>query len=181
MLDVVWMVWDRQFLKGMFVIRDAAEERAVDVRADFGVMDPDIPQGWSVRVEPWWIDVPAGHAEGERDQVLRDAVDMIRRGWGLLTLAELGTAHHVRTHTYLAVPYEGRLAYAKFQFTHERELWPGFSEVLTAFRDAAWDDVSTALWFISRQGSTGGDAPALVIRDDPQAVLSAARRVADDY
>ncbi|TPG17049.1 hypothetical protein EAH86_09745 [Pedococcus bigeumensis] len=178
---MVWLVWDKQFLKGMFVVRDAAEQRSIEVRAERGVVEPHDPQGFSVRVEPLWVNVPPEHAAGHRNQVLRDAIDVIRRDWGLLNLPELGTGHHFRLDRYLAIPVDGRLTYPRFQFNDARELWPGFSDVLTVFRDAAWDDVSTSLWFISRQGSTGGDIPALVIQHDPDEVLSAARLVVDDW
>lgn len=181
MLDVVWLVWDRQFLRGMFVVREAAEQRVVDVRAKLGVVEPGDPQGLSVRIEPWWVQVPAEYRAGHRNQVLRDAIEVIRRDWGLLTIPEMGTAHHFHLDRYLAVPVEGRLTYPRFQFNHEAEQWPGFTEVLRVFRDAAWDDVSTSLWFISRQGPTGGNIPALVIQHDPDEVLRSARMVVDGW
>ena len=93
----------------------------------------------------------------------------------------VGTGHHLRIDTYLAVPSEGRLAFPRFQFNNAGELWPGFSDVLTVFRNGAWDDVSTGLWFISRQSRLDAVIPALMIREDPSRVLSLAQDIVDDW
>ena len=102
-------------------------------------------------------------------------------GLGFLTIPELATGHHLRIDTYLAVPSEGRLAFPRFQFNNAGELWPGFSDVLTVFRNGVWDDVSTGLWFISHQSRLDAAIPALMICDHPSRVLSLARDIVDDW
>lgn len=181
MHDVVWLVWDRQALIGMYALRTDAERRQRDRRAEHGVADDRDPQGWSVRLERWSPAPPSGLPPFERAGEQHQAVlDMVDRDWGLLSIPEMGTGHCLHLDTYLVVPYNNRLTCPAFQFDHWRELWPGFRDVLKVLRDAAWDEFSITAWFVSRQGSTDGAVPALLIRDEPDRVLQAARRTTAD-
>ena len=49
------------------------------------------------------------------------------------------------------------------------------------FRDVGTDEFSITAWFVSRQGSADGAVPALLIRDEPDRVLQAARRTTADW
>jgi hypothetical protein len=180
--DLVWLVWDGQALLGMYAARVDAERRQRERRAENGVQDDRDPQGWSVRVEPWTSAPPSGLPPFERPRDQRRAIlGRVDREWGLLSIPEMGTGHCLHLDTYLVVPYENRLTCPAFQFDHWRELWPGFRDVLKVFRDAGWDEFSITSWFVSRQGSADGDTPALLIRDAPDRVLTAARSTAVDW
>lgn len=98
-----------------------------------------------------------------------------------MEIASMGTAHFFHLDTYLLVPYRNRLVVPAFQFDQWRELWPGLRDVLKVFRDSGWDEFSITAWFVSRQGSADGDVPALLIRDEPERVLAAARITAVDW
>jgi hypothetical protein len=88
----------------------------------------------------------------------------------------MGTGHFYRFDTYLAVPYQNMLTFPAFQFDQGRDLWPGFVDVLMVLRDAGGDQFAITVWFVSHHGAANGDIPALVIRDDPDGAIAAARR-----
>ena len=182
MRDVVWLVRDGRALVAMYALRSDAERRVVERRAERGIRDDRDPKGWSVLVEPWTIAPPSGLPPFERAGEQRRAVlEQVDREWGLLSIPEMGTGHCLHLDTYLVVPYSNVLTCPGFQFDHWRRLLPGFREVLKVFRDAGWDEFSIVGWFVSRQGSADGDTPALLIRDEPDRVLAAARSSAVDW
>lgn len=180
-MDVVWLVWDRQHLNGMFEDLADAKHRQTKARDELGVVSADDPRGWPVRIEPWAIGPPSKpHRPRQAGQQRTQALDLVDRDWGLLAIPEMGTGHFIWLDTYLVVPHRNRLTCPAFQFDGSRELWPGFRDVLKVLRGAAWDDFSICMWFVSRQGSAvDGPVPALLIRDDPDRVLRAARRAVE--
>ena len=182
MHDVIWLVRDGQALVGMYALRTDAERQVAERRVRHGVHDDRDPQGWSVRMEPWMVAPPSGLPPFERAGQQHQAIlDMVDRDWGLLSIPEMGTGHYLHLDTYLVVPYNNRLTCPGFQFDHGRELWPGFRDVLRVFRDVGLHEFSITAWFVSRQGSADGAVPALLIRDEPERVLRAARSNAVDW
>ena len=182
MRDPIWLVRDGQAVLGMYALRTDAERRVVERRAENGVQDERDPQGWSVRIEPWTVAPPSGLPPFERAGEQHQAIlDMVDRDWGLWSIPEMGTGHCLHLDTYLVVPFNNRLTCPAFQFDHGRELWPGFRDVLRVFRDAAWDEFSITAWFVSHQGTADGAMPALLIRDEPDRVLAAARSTTVDW
>jgi len=182
MQDQVWLVWDGQLLIGMYARKADAYRRQQDRRVEHGISGDAHPRGASVRVETWSVAPPSGlppfERAGEQHQELLEQVD---RDWGLLNIPEMGTGHCLRLDTYLVVPYRNRLTCPAFQFDLGRELWPRFREVLDVFRSVGTDDFSIMAWFVSRQGSADGAVPALLIRDEPERVLAAARSTIVDW
>ncbi|WP_169744224.1 3'-5' exonuclease [Knoellia aerolata] len=179
MRDMIWLVREGQALVGAFAMRTDAERRAAEARAEQG-RDGE-PEGWAVRVEPWTITPPSGLPPFEEAGRQHEAIlEQMDREWGLLEIAPMGTAHFFHLDTYLLVPYRNRLVVPAFQFDQWRQLWPGFRDVLKVFRDSGWDEFSITAWFVSHQGSADGDVPALLIRDEPERVLDAARISAAD-
>lgn len=181
MRDVIWLVREGQALRGLFAARADAERRAIEVQAEQDARRTEPPR-WALRVEPCTIAPPSGlppfEEAGRQHEAILEQVD---REWGLLEIASMGTAHFFHLDTYLLVPYRNRLVVPAFQFDQWRELWPGLRDVLKVFRDSGWDEFSITAWFVSRQGSADGDVPALLIRDEPERVLAAARITAVDW
>lgn len=174
-MDVVWTLWRITNLRGIYTLRTDAEAAAERLRSDQPQADRKLCISDGVRVEPWAVFDPATET-AERGFRARDVIHEIASKWGLISLQELGTAHCLRLDRYLAVPYQGRLQFPDFQFISlSREPWPGFAETLATLRNNGWDDVSSAIWFISHQHTLDADVPALRIRDDPDAVIKAAR------
>lgn len=176
MRNVIWLVWDGQTLLGLFAVAPDADRRATHARVEQSMRRQDDPQGHTVRVEPWTVAAPdePPHADEIRAQ-RRTILERVDSEWGLLDIPSMGTAHFPRLDTYLVVPYRNTLVCPAFQFDHSRVLWPGFRDVLALFRDAGWDDFSIMVWFVTRQGVSDGDTPALLIRDEPDGVLEAVR------
>ena len=182
MRDVIWLVWDRQHLRGMFGNLADAQHRQKDVRTELGAASSADPQWFQVRIEAWTIAPPTGSPSRESaGEQHRHMFDMVDREWGLLAIPEMGTGHFFHLNTYLLVPYDNELTCPGFQFTLSGELWPGFRDVLQVFRDAGWDEFSICMWFVSRQGTADGGLPALLIRDEPRRVYQAARSTTLDW
>lgn len=182
MRDVVWLVWDRMTMVGMYALRTDAERYQRERRVNLGALDDRNPRWLQVRVEPWTIAPPSGLPPFEKAGSQRRAIlERVDREWGLLDIPAMGTAHWLHLDTYLLVPRDNRLVCPAFQFDHWRELWPGFRDVLKVFRDAGADEFSIMLWFISVQGAADGAVPAVLIREEPERVLEAARVTTVDW
>lgn len=180
MRNTVWLVWDGQALLEVCAMAADAEHRAAEARAGQGIRRQNDPQGRSVRVEPRTVSPPSEPPRPDDVGKQQDAIlERVDRDWGLLEIPPMGTAHFFHLDTYLVVPYRNRLVCPAFQFDHWRELWPGFRDVLGLFRDAGWDEFSIVTWFAGPQGATDGDIPAVLIRDEPERVLHAARVTAN--
>lgn len=173
-MEEVWLVWQTHYrLSGVYAARQDAEQDAEDLRvrlADDRVGD----FGANVRVDPWPV-IPASNPTPQKRVRVRTLITQMSKEWPLLTVPDLGTAHHFTLDQYLAVPHRGILMFPEFQFQLDRTLWPGFREVLAILRNADWDDARTALWFTSLR-VLEGECPALVLRVEPDAVIAGARR-----
>lgn len=81
----------------------------------------------------------------------------------------------------VAVPVGDELLYPGFQFTEEGRPHPTVASAIGALRsDPTVSDWQAALWFAGANGWLGGRRPVDLLDDEPQAVIDAARREAEE-
>ena len=74
-----------------------------------------------------------------------------------------------------AVTQEGTTYVPTFQFDDRGRPRPAIATLIQMFRSVEAPDWELALWFISSCGWLGGRRPVDVLKDDPEAVVEAAR------
>ena len=117
-------------------------------------------------------------AEVAARQKLRNA--LIRRGF----LQEFGSDPALegdleiwrREEKIFAVIQEGTMHVPTFQFDDDGRPLPAIAALIQMFRSIESSDWGLALWFIAGSGWLGGRRPVDVLKDDPEAVVEAARR-----
>lgn len=77
------------------------------------------------------------------------------------------------------VPYRGQTLYPAFQFADDGALRPAIAEVLAALPRERMSNWELALWWTAANGWLGGRRPVELLDDDPQALVAAARRLAE--
>lgn len=121
---------------------------------------------------------PLSAADVAARQKLRNA--LIRRNF----LREFGSARALeedleiwrREGKIFVVIQEGTMYVPTFQFDNGGCPHPAIAAVIQMFSSIESSDWELALWFASRSGWLGGRRPVDVLKDDPGAVVEAARR-----
>lgn len=169
----VWLLWEKTRLLGVFTSEDVVEREADERRSRLAAALGHY--GVEVRTERHDIvDYPIPDADEHRR--LRVAVADAVEQWPLLDEAEaLLPVQEAVWDRYLMVPFEGRLWFPEFQFESIGMPWEGFRDVLRVLRDGGWADSRIFVWFTKSQVSMGGRMPASCVREEPEAVLAAAR------
>jgi hypothetical protein len=75
-----------------------------------------------------------------------------------------------------AVTHHGALYYPAFQFGEHGRPLPVIARVLSALEASELGEWEVALWFVKRTGWLGDRRPIDLLRDEPDAVVEAARR-----
>lgn len=79
-----------------------------------------------------------------------------------------------------AVPQHGALYYPLFQFSADGQPLPVIGEVLGSFQGIGMSDWEVALWFAGRNGWLRDLRPVDLLGEEPEAVVEAALREADE-